>query len=162
MWHSLRTELILPLPRGEVFEFFAQAGNLQKITPDELGFEILTPPPIEMRQDTVIDYRIRLNGLPMRWRTLIPVWNPPHEFVDEQIKGPYKTWIHRHTFEVLGERETKIIDYVRYELPFTPLGDLAHPLIRRQVEGIFAHRNRIIPKLLGAAAVDSTAPSAHP
>lgn len=148
MWHSLRTELSLPLPREEVFEFFAHAGNLERITPDELGFEIVTPLPIEMRQDTVIDYRICLHGLTMRWRTLIPVWNPPYEFVDEQIKGPYKTWIHRHTFEEVSLKETKMIDYVRYELPFTPLGDLAYPLIRRQVEGIFAHRNRVIPKLL--------------
>lgn len=148
MWHSLRTELTLPLPCEEVFAFFCQADNLQKITPDELGFEVVTPLPIEMRQDTVIDYRIRLHGIPMRWRTLIPVWNPPHEFVDEQIKGPYKTWIHRHTFEELGPRETKMTDYVRYELPFTPLGDLAYPIIRRQVEGIFAHRNRVIPELL--------------
>lgn len=87
----------------------------------------------------------------MRWRTLIPVWDPPHEFVDEQIKGPYKTWIHRHTFEELGPRQTKIIDYVRYELPFTPLGDIAYPLIKRQIEGIFRHRNEVIPKLLQPA-----------
>ena len=150
MWHSLRTEITLPLPREEVFAFFAKAENLQKITPKELGFSIMTPLPIDMRQDTVIDYRIKLNGLPMRWRTLIPVWDPPHEFVDEQIKGPYKTWIHRHTFEEVGPSETKIIDYVRYELPFTPLGDLVYPLIKRQVEGIFEHRNRVIPELLGS------------
>lgn len=151
MWHSIRTELTLDLPREEVFAFFAYAENLEKITPDELGFRILTPLPIEMRQDVVIDYRISLHGLPMRWRTLIPVWDPPHEFVDEQIKGPYKTWIHRHTFEELGPRRTKIIDYVRYELPFTPLGDIAYPLIKRQVEGIFRHRNEVIPKLLEPA-----------
>ncbi|WP_269541818.1 SRPBCC family protein [Cerasicoccus fimbriatus] len=150
MWHSIRTELTLDLPREEVFAFFAYAENLEKITPDNLGFRILTPLPIEMRQDVVIDYRISLHGIPMRWRTLIPVWDPPHEFVDEQIKGPYKTWIHRHTFEELGPRRTKIIDYVRYELPFTPLGDIAYPLIKRQVEGIFRHRNEVIPKLLQA------------
>ncbi|WP_309398357.1 SRPBCC family protein [Cerasicoccus maritimus] len=148
MWHSIRTELTLPLPRDELFEFFSQAENLEKITPNELGFRILTPLPIAMRQDVVIDYRIRLHGLPMRWRTLIPVWQPPVEFVDEQIKGPYKTWIHRHSFEELGPRETRMTDYVRYELPFTPLGDLAYPFIKRQVEGIFRHRNEVIPQLL--------------
>jgi len=151
MWHSIRTELTLNLPRETVFGFFSKAENLERITPPELGFSILTPLPIEMRQDVVIDYRIKLHGLPMRWRTLIPVWNPPYEFVDEQIKGPYKTWIHRHTFEAIDAEHTKIIDYVRYELPFTPLGDLAFPVIRRQVEGIFAHRNRVIPNCLGAA-----------
>ncbi|WP_309381311.1 SRPBCC family protein [Cerasicoccus frondis] len=148
MWHSIRTELKLDLPRDEVFAFFAQAENLEKITPRELGFRILSPLPIQMRQDVEIDYRIRLHGLPLRWRTLIPVWNPPYEFVDEQIKGPYKTWIHRHTFEELGPQQTNIIDYVRYELPFTPLGDLAFPLIRHQVESIFRHRNAVIPQLL--------------
>lgn len=154
MWHELRSELTLPLPRDEVFAFFAKAENLQKITPDALGFAILTPLPIEMRQDVTIDYKIKLHGVPMRWRTLIPVWNPPHEFVDEQIKGPYKSWIHRHTFAELGPRETRMTDYVRYELPFTPLGDLAYPLIKRQVAGIFAHRNAVIPKLLGVTSVE--------
>jgi ligand-binding SRPBCC domain-containing protein len=149
MWHELRAEIDLPHPIDEVFDFFSRAENLEAITPDSLGFEIRTPLPIEMRQDVVIDYRIRLGPFPMRWRTLIPVWNPPHEFVDEQIKGPYKTWIHRHSFESIEHgRATRMRDYVRYELPFTPLGDLAHPLIGRQVRSIFAHRNRIIPRLL--------------
>lgn len=148
MWHHLRTELELPQDVETVFDFFSRAENLEAITPRSLGFRILTPLPVEMRQDTVIDYRIRLFGLPLRWRTLIPVWNPPHEFVDEQIRGPYKTWIHRHSFQVLPSGGTRMIDLVRYELPFTPLGDLAYPLIGRQVRAIFAHRNRTIPNLL--------------
>ncbi len=149
MWHSIRKEIELELPIDDVFAFFCKAENLQAITPDNLGFQILTPLPVEMKQDAVIDYKIKLNGLPMRWRTLIPVWNPPHEFVDEQIKGPYKTWIHRHSFEAIAPNRTRMSDYVRYELPFTPLGDIAHPLIRRQIEGIFRHRNEKIPELLG-------------
>ncbi|MEM8549528.1 MAG: SRPBCC family protein [Verrucomicrobiota bacterium] len=147
MWHSIRTELELPLPIDQVFAFFSKAENLERITPASLGFKILTPLPIEMRQDAIIDYKISLQGIPMRWRTLIPVWQPPYEFVDEQIKGPYKTWIHRHSFENLGGR-TKMTDYVRYELPFTPLGDLAYPLIKKQVTEIFEHRNKKIPELL--------------
>ncbi|MEO0794519.1 MAG: SRPBCC family protein [Verrucomicrobiota bacterium] len=152
MWHSIRTELELPLPLEEVFAFFSKAENLERITPPELGFKITTPLPIEMAQDSVIDYQIRLHGIPMRWRTLIPVWNPPHEFVDEQIKGPYKTWIHRHSFTAIDDKNTLITDYVRYELPLTPLGDLAYPLIKRQIEGIFEYRNQVIPECLGVEA----------
>ena len=151
MWHSIRTQLDLDHSLEAVFDFFCRAENLERITPASLGFKILTPLPITMRQDVEIDYRISLHGIPMRWRTLIPVWNPPHEFVDEQIKGPYKTWIHRHTFEALEPNRTRMRDYVRYELPLTPLGDIAHPLIRRQVEGIFRHRNAVIPQLLAEA-----------
>ncbi|MFP4282581.1 MAG: SRPBCC family protein, partial [Opitutales bacterium] len=142
MWHSLRTELKLAHDIETVFEFFSRAENLEAITPDALGFRILTPLPIAMGEDTIIDYRIRLHGLPMRWRTLIAVWNPPHQFVDEQIKGPYKTWIHRHSFRRTEDGGTLMTDLVRYELPFTPLGDLAYPFIQRQVKQIFAHRNR--------------------
>jgi len=147
MWHSYRTELELPLPVEDVFKFFSKADNLERITPANLGFQILTPLPIQMRQDTVIDYRIKLSGIPMRWRSLIPVWNPPYEFVDEQVRGPYKTWIHRHSFKNLGGR-TRMTDYVRYELPFTPLGDLAYPFIRKRVAEIFEFRNKRIPELL--------------
>lgn len=152
MWHSIRTEIELDHPIDTVFEFFSKAENLQRITPDRLGFSIQTPLPVVMKQDTVIDYRIKLHGIPMHWRTLIPVWQPPHEFVDEQIKGPYKTWIHRHSFEEIGDQRTRMTDYVRYELPLTPLGDLAYPFIKREVDGIFRHRNETIPHLLADAA----------
>lgn len=147
MWHHVYSVLELPLGRDAVFEFFSQAENLQKITPDSLGFEILTPLPIAMRQDTLIDYKIGLGPFPMKWRTLISVWQPPHEFVDEQIKGPYRTWIHRHRFEECDDG-TRIIDYVRFELPLTQLGDIVAPLIYRQLRGIFEHRNRAVPQLL--------------
>lgn len=148
MWHYIRTEVEVPLEIEAVFAFFSKADNLERITPKSLGFKILTPHPIEMRQDTVIDYRIGLNGIPMRWRTLIAVWQPPYEFVDEQLKGPYQTWIHRHSFSPMESGGTRITDYVRYELPLTPIGDIAHPLIKRQLQGIFKHRNAVIPALL--------------
>lgn len=153
MWHHVFTEIDLPIGRDEVFDFFSKAENLEKITPNSLGFQILTSLPIEMRQDTLIDYKIGLGPLPMKWRTLISVWEPPYQFVDEQIKGPYKTWIHRHSFSEV-EGGTRITDYVRFELPFTPLGDLAVPLIYRQLRGIFSHRNRTVPQLLLADRAD--------
>jgi ligand-binding SRPBCC domain-containing protein len=149
MEYVLRRELRIERPLRHVFPFFADAGNLARITPRELGFEITTPSPIEMRAGTLIDYTIRLWGLPMRWRTLIAVWEPPHRFVDVQVKGPYKQWIHTHSFEAAGEA-TIIRDEVRYILPFALLGRLIHPLIRRQLDRIFDYRGESVVRLAGA------------
>lgn len=131
------SELQLARPVSEVFPFFADARNLQALTPDWLNFEVLTPGPVELRVGALIDYRLRVHGLPLRWRTHIKVWEPPHRFVDEQLRGPYRQWIHEHTF---AERNggTLARDVVHYAVPGGAL--INRLFVRRDVERIFAFR----------------------
>jgi len=145
---ALRTRIELPLARERVFPFFADAGNLQKITPPELHFRIVTPPPIAMAQGTLIRYQLRLMGVPFEWLTRITVWNPPVEFVDEQVKGPYRRWVHQHLF-VETSFGTRMHDAVTYELPLFPIGELAAPLVHLQLRRIFSYRARALTRLLG-------------
>lgn len=141
--HILTRRLELDLPREEVFAFFANAANL-----DRLWFHIVTPQPIKLENGALIDYNLSLHGIPMSWRTEITTWDPPHEFVDTQLRGPYSQWIHRHTFTELAPDKTLIEDEVRYRLPLEPLGDIAHFIVRRQLDYIFDHRQQAVAELL--------------
>jgi ligand-binding SRPBCC domain-containing protein len=146
--HVLRARTIVPLPVDDVFGFFCEAGNLGRITPPELGFEIVTPPPIEMAAGTIIDYRLSLFGLRFPWRTEITAWEPPHAFEDTQVRGPYAQWIHRHTFAPT-DGGTVMEDEVRYRLPVPLLGVAGYPVVRLQLARIFGYRQRRIRELLG-------------
>lgn len=150
--YILKRELTLDLPRREVFDFFADAGNLERITPPELNFHIVTPQPIDVRKGALIDYRLRVRGLPVTWRTEISVWEPPFRFVDQQLKGPYKQWIHTHTFTEMDPKRTLIEDEVRYRLPMEPLGDIAHFMVRRELEYIFDYRQKAVAEMLQKSA----------
>jgi ligand-binding SRPBCC domain-containing protein len=142
--HLLTREQILPGTPDEVFGFFADAFNLEAITPPWLRFRIVTPGPIEMGPGTLIEYRLELHRIPIRWLTRIESWIPGESFVDAQVRGPYRLWHHTHTFEA-HERGTLVRDRVRYALPLGPLGGLAHRLVvRRDLERIFDFRQAAV------------------
>ena len=117
MTYRIQTDVTLPRPLEEVFPFFADAANLQSITPPELRFRILTPLPIEMKQGALIEYQLHLYGIPFGWLTEIAVWEPGVRFVDQQLRGPFGTWIHEHRFDAVSEDQTRIRDEVEYALP---------------------------------------------
>jgi len=141
------SELWLPRPPEEVFPFFADASNLERLTPPFLRFRILTPRPIEMRPGALIDYRLRVHGVPLGWRTRIEAWEPPHRFVDLQLRGPYRLWHHTHTFEA-RDGGTLCRDVVRYAVRGGALVDRL--FVRRDVARIFAYRAEVLRDLFGA------------
>ena len=143
----LRARQRVAVARNDLFPLFAEARNLARITPPELGFDILTELPITMRPGALIDYRIGLWGIPMRWKTEITAWNPPIEFVDTQLRGPYAEWVHRHRFIELAPGSTLVEDIVRFRLPLGQLGAVAGPLVRRQLRRIFTFRRGAILRL---------------
>ncbi len=145
--HGFECELQLPRPREAIFPFFADARNLQAITPPWLDFEILTPGNIEMRAGALIDYRLRLRGIPLRWRTQITLWEPPGRFVDVQVRGPYRLWEHEHVFEPVPDG-TVCRDRVRYAVLG---GTLVQWLfVRRDIERIFAYRQAKLRQLFAS------------
>jgi ligand-binding SRPBCC domain-containing protein len=147
--HQLEREQLVGTRVHEVFAFFSEARNLERITPSWLRFELLTPGAIAMRPGTLIDYRLRLHGLPLRWTSRIEEWEAGRGFVDRQVRGPYRLWHHRHEFVPCG-RATVVRDRVRYALPLGPLGRVAEAvLVRRDLERIFDFRREAVGRLLG-------------
>ena len=144
-YHVLRREQRLPGAPEEVFPFFADAHNLEAITPPFLGFRVVTPRPIEMRVGALIEYRLKLHGLPVSWLTRIEEWTPGERFVDAQLAGPYGLWHHTHEFAADGDGVTVMRDTVRYALPYWPLGEVARRLfVARDLEAIFDHRTKAV------------------
>jgi ligand-binding SRPBCC domain-containing protein len=147
--HTLTRQQFVPAPVADVFAFFSRPENLAKLTPPELGFLILTPSPIAMKQGALIDYTIRVFGMRVRWTTLITAYDPGRSFVDEQLRGPYSYWHHSHFFEE-APGGTMVRDEIRYALPFGPLGRLAHALVvKRQLASIFEYRARMVGTMFG-------------
>src|SRR4051812_14559136 len=160
-YHTLRREQRLPRTPDVVFPFFADAGNLEAITPPWLGFAVVPPQVtpggspstapgrIDMHVGTIIEYRLRLHGLPIRWLTQIEAWEPAVRFVDRQLRGPYALWHHTHEFEATGDGGTIMRDTVRYALPLGPAGAVAHALfVRRDLERIFDFRRDEVVRLI--------------
>ena len=150
--YHLRTWLWLPAPRQEVFSFFADATNLERITPAFLRFRLITPAPITMRAQALIQYRLRLRGVPLRWTTEIRRWEPPDEFVDTQLRGPYAKWVHTHTFAD-EDGGTLIRDHVEYALPVPgPLSRVVNALlVAPDTKRIFRFRHEAMAEAFGAA-----------
>ncbi len=134
---QLNTQCSLPAPRQSVFNFFADAGNLETITPEWLHFRVETELPIKMEGGALIDYRLQLHWIPIRWRTEISLYEPPFRFVDRQIRGPYRVWEHTHTFEEKGNG-TLVCDSVNFSSPGGPL--IKKLLVIPDLQRIFEYR----------------------
>ena len=157
--YTLTTWQWFPLPRDTVFPFFADATNLERITPAVLRFRVLTPAPIQMRPGALIDYRLSLRGMPMRWRTEITAWDPPRRFEDRQLRGPYRQWLHTHLFEE-ADGGTTVRDEVRYRLrgPDLLTGPINRLLVQPDVSRIFAYRHGALEQALGVEGRSRTGP----
>jgi ligand-binding SRPBCC domain-containing protein len=144
---NFESQLWLPQPRGRVFAFFSDAQNLDLITPPWLHFKTITSGQSEMREGMVVNHRLRLHGFPLRWRSKITDWDPPSCFVDEQVRGPYRLWIHEHRFE---ERDggTLVHDHVRYAVLFDFV--IHRFLIRPDIDRIFAYREKKLREILAS------------
>ena len=142
--YRLQTQLWLPQPQEEIFNFFSDPSNLDRLTPPWLHFEILTPKSVEMNAGTLLDYRLRLHGIPLRWQTEILVWEPPNRFIDRQIKGPYRQWVHEHNFSA-HQGGTLVGDSVIYAVPG---GRIVQKLwVAPDLDRVFGYRHRILKQL---------------
>jgi ligand-binding SRPBCC domain-containing protein len=151
--HRLQNQLRLPRPREQIFEFFADPRNLERITPPWLGFKIVTRPDIQISQGTLLDYRLRLRGIPLHWQSEITVWDPPHRFVDRQTKGPYSLWVHEHTF-IDADGGTLVQDHVAYAVPGGTL--IQKLIVAPDLARIFAYRRETLRKLFAEGTSTGT------
>jgi ligand-binding SRPBCC domain-containing protein len=157
--HRLIREERLGGSLEQVFAFFSDVHNLERITPRWLGFRIVGPPPDPLREGAIIDYTIRLAGVPVRWRTRIVDWQPRKQFTDVQERGPYSLWEHTHSFEEIAGG-VLMRDDVRYALPFGPLGSLVHAIVvRASLRRIFDYRNEVMKGLFPVDARVRESPS---
>ena len=139
----------IPASLDRVFSFFSSAHNLERINPPWLNFQVLTPPEQGIQEGSLIDYRLRVHGIPLRWRTLIESWNPQKSFVDTQLKGPYSKWHHTHRFEEI-QGGVLIEDRVLYRVPLSFLGRaVGGAYVKRDVEKIFNYRKKVIREIFG-------------
>ncbi|MBZ0114672.1 MAG: SRPBCC family protein [Thermoanaerobaculia bacterium] len=155
MTYQLSRTTHLPHPIEDVFEFFSNAQNLQSLTPPWVGFEVLSPLPIEMRPGQLIDYRIRVHGIPLKWRSEITAWEPPHRFVDEQRRGPYRSWHHEHRFHPTANG-TEVTDLVSYDVFGGRL--IQRLLVAPDLDKIFDYRQNKLLDLFPPAALPEPAP----
>ena len=147
--HTLRREQVLDASPEAVFAFFADPFNLEAITPPLLRFEVITPGEVTMRVGALITYRLHLHRVPISWLTSIQDWDPPHRFIDQQVRGPFALWHHTHELFPSGPDGTRMRDTVRYAIGYGPLGEIAHRvLVRRDLETIFDFRARKVEELL--------------
>lgn len=136
--HEFKCDLWLPQSRAQIFSFFSDPANLDAITPPWLHFKILTPSPMTIKEGTLLHYRLRVHGIPLHWTSKITSWNPLERFVDEQLRGPYRLWVHEHTFQE-HNGGTLVKDFVRYA---TPLDLFLHRLfVRPDLVKIFKFRS---------------------
>ncbi len=154
--HVLERSQRVEVPVRRAFDFYVDALNLEPMTPPWLHFKVTTPGELILHRGTLLDYRLRLHGVPVRWQTLIETWEPPRRFVDTQARGPYSLWEHTHRFEPDGDAATVIHDRVRYAIPLGPLGAIAHRLfVRRDLERIFDYRAEAAAERLFSPSVRS-------
>jgi ligand-binding SRPBCC domain-containing protein len=150
MYYELTDHFEVEADAAKTWAFFSQAENLPDITPPSLGFRIVTPTPIVLKRDALLDYTIKWSGVRLKWRTLIIDWQPPHTFIDLQIRGPYTLWHHQHTFTPSDDGGIRCEDRVIYKLPFGILARPIHGLIvRKQLLDIFRFRRKVIADRLG-------------
>ena len=156
--HTLHATIELPVDVLTLFDFFGDAFQLEQITPPWLHFRVLTPDPIEMTSGALIDYRLKLHGIPIRWQSLISTWDPPHSFTDEQIRGPYRIWRHVHTFEAT-DTGTIVRDRVKYRVP---MGRLINRLfVEKDLVRIFRYRQEKLIELFGSAESHAAVADVH-